>query len=130
MKKTIHKITEDEETDEILFFGIVTFEKEHKLCWAVNEVLKINMKVSETENSDFYVYTDEISYFLIPNKTAGTINFPEIKNIDFIVKITGKNLFILKDATVKLLKSIDFISAVLEIDITKLKKSKKTLLSY
>jgi len=129
-KKTIHKISDDVTTDENIFFGLVTFEKEHKLCWAINEKMQINLKISELENADFYIYNDKYLYLLIPNKTISGVKFAEIKNIDFVFKISGINLIEVKEKYMKLLKGIEFISAVVEIDINKQKKLKKALLTF
>jgi len=129
MKKIIHKISSESDELEILLLGIVTFETEHKMCWALNEKLEVNLKIYEEDEILYYVFEDNLKYYLIPNKSNNSIQFPEIKNIDFILKITGKNLSEIKVKSVKLLKTISFINAVVEIDTTKLKQSKKKLIS-
>jgi len=116
--------------DEILILGIVAYEKIHKVSWALNETLDINLKINENETSETFECFEEHNFKLISNKVNTNFFVKEIKNIDFIFKIIGENLSSEKIEIIKKLKSINFIIAVFEIDIEKYKKSKKMFLEF
>jgi hypothetical protein len=130
LKKKIHIIEKEIQALEFIFLGIVTFEKEHKLCWGINEKLNINLQLKEENNKQYYISEKDITIKLITNKENDIVLFPEIRNINYIIKIAGNNLPAIKTDFIKQLKKIEFISAILEIDLNKFKKSKKLLSDY
>jgi len=126
LKKTQKILISSEE--EILILGIVAYEKIHKVSWAINEILDINLKINQNENSETFEFIDEYSFKLISNKINTSFFVKELKNIDFMFKIIGNNIE--KQDIIKKIKNIDFVTGVFEIDMEKHKKTKKIFLEF
>jgi len=129
VKKKVHKLV-TEPTEQFLLIGIVSHENDYRLSWAFNQYMKMKFVKTESlvinqpkleENPAFsvYKYEDEESYvlyYLIANKSENGFLIPELKNVDFILKISGE----LKDYTLKDLlariKKMEFISTAFKIE--------------
>jgi hypothetical protein len=128
-KKKIHKLIVEFENDFKLV-GIASHENDYRLSWAINKALGLELvKIDDLEidhpkhkiNITFsrYHYFDEngeMDYNLISNKSENGFLIPKIKNIDFIMKISGDpdDSNIQKVMTV--LKKIDIIITAFLID--------------
>lgn len=137
MKKKVHKLV-SEPTEQFLIIGIVSHENDYRLSWAFNQFMKMKFIKTESlvinqpkleENPVFsvYKYEDEESYVfyhLIANKSENGFLIPELKNVDFILKISGE----LKDSALKDLlakiKKMEFISTAFKIEDLSSKASK------
>lgn len=129
MKKKIHKLV-SETNEPLALIGIVSHENDYRLSWAFNQYL--NLKFIKTssltlehpkreENPVFSVfkYEDEesfIQYFLIANKSENGYLIAELKNVDYILKITGdiKELSV-KELVVKI-KKMEFVNTAFIIE--------------
>ncbi|NOQ23996.1 MAG: IPExxxVDY family protein [Bacteroidales bacterium] len=101
-KKKIHKLAIEIENDYSLI-GIASHENDYRLSWAINKSLGLDLKKSEdltldhpkhkiTINYSLYIFDDEnnfISYNLISNKSEKGFLLPEMKNIDFVLRVSG-----------------------------------------
>lgn len=136
MSKTL--LTLEDEYDFNLI-GISCHTKDYRLCWELNNTLKIDLSRAEdleittkmkTTAYPFYEYNDEdnyLDYFLISNKNDAAFLIPEQKMIDFFLMIKGA---LTNHQEAELLEKINKLSLVLtsyKIDISTL-KSKKNLL--
>lgn len=115
--------------------GISSHENDYRLVWAVNNQLNIqfvridnliihNQKLKTDLEFSRFAFDDEnryLKYELISNRCPDGFLFPEIKNFDFLVQITGE----IKDdelkELVKKLKAVEIISAVFVLQTAKLK---------
>lgn len=101
-KKKIHKLAIEIENDYSLI-GIASHENDYRLSWAINKSLGLDLKKSVdltldhpkhkiTINYSLYIFDDEnnlISYNLISNKSEKGFLIPEMKNIDFVLRVSG-----------------------------------------
>jgi len=119
-----------ESNEPFILVGIVSHENDYRLSWALNQYLKLKFIKAESltinqpkleENPVFSVFKfdDEesfIQYFLIANKSENGFLIPELKNVDFILKITGD----INDQTAKNLvvqiKKMEFVNTAFKIE--------------
>lgn len=121
-KKKVHKLILEFETDFKLI-GIASHENDYRLSWAINKALSFELaKINDlaikhpkhkTEvNYSMYNYNDDveyINYHLISNKSEKGFLLPEMKNIDFLIKVSGNpEIDFLNDLITKL-KKVDII---------------------
>ncbi|MFP4023960.1 MAG: IPExxxVDY family protein [Thiohalospira sp.] len=121
-KKKVHKLSFDYEND-FLLVGIASHENDYRISWALNKQLgwklikgndfKINHpKLKVQANYSMYHYlndNDLYSYHLISNKSERGFLLPDLKNIDYILKISGEVNADVVDAIVQKIKKIDII---------------------
>lgn len=121
-KKKIHKLAIEIENDYSLI-GIASHENDYRLSWAINKSLGLDLKKSEDFTLDhpkhkilinysFYVFDDEnnyITYNLISNKSEKGFLIPEMKNIDFVLRVSGSPDQDLINDLVFNLKKIDIV---------------------
>ena len=128
-KKKIHKLVFEPEKDFRLI-GIASHENDYRLSWAINQSLGldlvkvIDLVVNHPKHKilidySMYNFSDEnyyIDYSLVSNKSEKGFLIPEMKNIDFVLKVSGNsetdflNNFLLR------LKKVDIIITAFFID--------------
>ncbi|MFC2151389.1 IPExxxVDY family protein [Bacteroidota bacterium] len=131
-KKKIHKLEFSFENDFALV-GIASHENDYRLSWAINKSLDLGFVKTDdlavdhpkhkiTINYSMYNYDDAnnyVNYSLISNKSDKGFLLPEMKNIDFILRISGTPDTNLVNNILTKLKKIDIvITAFLIEDIT------------
>jgi len=135
-KKKIHKLTFSYENDFHLI-GIASHENDYRLSWAINASLRIDLtkekdftihhpKNKIEANYSMYGYSDlnnYNTYHLISNKSEKGFLLPELKNIDFILRVTGFSELDSLDVLLKKLKKIDIIITAFHIEIPEKQKS-------
>jgi hypothetical protein len=129
VKKRVHKLV-SEPNEQFLLIGIVSHENDYRLSWAFNQYMKMKFIKTESlvinqpkleENPVFSVfkYEDEesyVMYYLIANKSENGFLIPELKNVDYILKISGElKDSMLKDLLVRI-KKMEFISTAFKIE--------------
>ncbi len=154
----VHKLNiEDFEYDEeYSLIAIHTSLEDYRLCYFVNQILKINLKKSDKEilvsnkNGEiyfskfhFYDLKKDVYWHLVQNKNKISIkennnNFnlfqdtiiesstkvyllPELKKVDYLLKIENDNQKINENDITNLLNSIERISTVYSIDLNTIK---------
>jgi len=112
--------------------GISCTEKDYRLCWAINQVLGIDMVRLSNEglpsrehllDFPFFEFFDEetgITYRLLSNRFESKILMKELKNIDYLFLLQGEDVN-LQNIT-DLVGSIEFVFLASEIEIDKLKE--------
>jgi hypothetical protein len=139
-KKKIVKL-QISETNSFALIGISSHENDYRLVWAMNNAFSFqftrienlvifNQKLSTDLEFSRFIYNDEdkyLVYHLISNRCPDGYLFPEIKNLDYLLQITGeldsKHLaFVLKE-----LKKADIVSATFMIDPKQLKDADRKL---
>jgi len=139
-KKKIVKLQMGE-TNSFTLIGISSHENDYRLVWAMNNAFSFqftridnlmifNQKLNTDLEFSRFIFTDEdkyLTYHLISNRCPDGFLFPEIKNLDYLLQITGeldsKNLAII----FKELKKVSIVSATFMIDPKQLKDVDKKL---
>jgi hypothetical protein len=140
MIKKSHKLIVE---DDFQFFlvGISSHENDYRLSWAINTHLKMALKRSENlqihnprieQDQEFSIYqfTDPemvLHYYLIANRCDNGFLLEEMKNIDYVLKISGDADKNFPGQLVNKLKKIDIITTAFEINPSELKSRKKLL---
>jgi hypothetical protein len=139
-KKKIHKLAIEIENDYSLI-GIASHENDYRLSWAINKSLGLDLKKNEDLTLDhpkhktiinysLYTFDDEnnyISYNLISNKSEKGFLIPEMKNIDFVLRVSGASDQNLVNDLVFNLKKIEIVITAFLIDEVS-DKLRKTLM--
>lgn len=121
-KKKIHKLAFEFESDFSLI-GIASHENDYRLSWAINKSLDLDLiKVEDLLlnhpkhkieiNYSMYSSDDTnnyIAYHLISNKSDKGFLIPEMKNIDFVLRISGLPDTDFLNGLLSSLKKIDII---------------------
>ncbi len=124
-------------SDDIQFrlIGISSHENDYRLVWAINNKLKFQFTRTDSliihrpalkTDLEFsrFLYADEdriLTYSLISNRCPDGFLFAEIKNFDFLLKVTGEIRESETREFVKKLKAVEVISASFILDPKKLK---------
>ncbi len=122
VKKKVHKLTFNVENDYKLI-GIASHENDYRLTWAINKALGVTLIRKEDlklvhpkhkieVNYSIFNYNDEnnyVNYNLISNKSEKGFLLPEIKNIDFVLKVSGDPEIDFLNNILVSLKKIDII---------------------
>lgn len=140
MTKKSHKLIVE---DDFHFFlvGISSHENDYRLSWAINTHLKMalkradnlqihNPRIKQDQEFSLYQFTDlekVLHYNLIANRCDNGFLLEEMKNIDYVLKITGDASKNFSEQLVNKLKKIDIITTAFEIDPSELKSRKKLL---
>ena len=130
-KKRVHKIKDIPEKEYIII-GISTSANDYKLSWAINEKFGINLQQNKTYKvitkkiTKEYIYfsaeLENLTYSLIYNKSEKGSLIPELKNIDYFLKISGNNFAQIYKEIIFEIKEIKNISGVFEVNNSKIKK--------
>ena len=123
------------EANSFTLIGISSHENDYRLVWAMNNAFSFqftrtenlvifNQKLSTDLEFSRFIFSDEdkyLTYHLISNRCPDGFLFPEIKNLDYLLQITGeldsKHLAII----LKELKKVGIVSATFMIDPKQLK---------
>lgn len=100
--------------NNFFIIGIKTFEKDYKIAWNLNLILKISFSKSNID--DFNIYSSNYKnkkIFLIENKSKGNILFNDLKEFNFILKVfSTKDVFVETYTLLKKSNSFDFIYSI------------------
>lgn len=115
--------------------GISCHENDYRLVWAVNN--QMNTQFTRTEDLivhkhqskeglrfSRYFYNDEEryqKYYLLSNRCPDGFLFPEIKNFDFLIQVSGETTDSEIQKINRQLKKVDVISASYILEPEKLK---------
>jgi hypothetical protein len=138
--KKLHKLVVKDEFN-FLLIGISSHENDYRVTWAINQHLKMafkhadnlqihNPKTDDEQEFSLYRYTDhktQLHYDLFSNRCDNGFFLEEMKNIDYILKISGdanKNFIV---QLLNKLKKIDILTTAFEIDPLSLKSKKKLI---
>lgn len=135
MSKKVLRL-EEEELPDFLILGLVTGTKDYRLCYEINKTLGIELSMmndielpagrpgSQTYHSCFeYAGADGELYLVLGNKDRNhTGHFlPEFKNVDFFLIATNPSRWFEKPEAIRLLRSIQHISGVYDIQPAQVK---------
>jgi len=133
-RKKVVKLQVDHEI-RFALVGISSHENDYRLVWAINNQLGTSFtrtgdlvihqpKIGSDLEFSRYIFTDEDTYitcYLISNRCDNGFLFPEIKNLDFLIQITGAYDPHDPVEMIRTLKSVEIISAVFPLDPQQLK---------
>jgi hypothetical protein len=140
--KTSKLIVEYDYDFEVL--AIISSVKDYKLAWAINKSLNISLcktndvcfdfiKSGRLLISSFIFETEYTTFSLLRNKSyeftkiAKPYLLPELKEYDYIIKISGVHTFLNAESTLERLKKLNIVEYIKQIDINTL-KSKENLI--
>ena len=128
MPRKIHKLKVASSPFALL--AISSAESRHKLAWMINQSLGLNIRDAEpiiqNQDTQYPVQRDdqsdpEVNYSLITNRHEGNVLIRELANIDYILRIEGVIIIDLIKSTVKSIRSLDGVTAVIEVNPQKVK---------
>jgi hypothetical protein len=139
--KTISEALDCEPEYEFEVISIVTSLKDYRLCWLLNKHLRLDFfrmddlavpLPRKKKNGYFtrYAFNDEVekmNYALLANKSEGNLLLPELKTVDYILKMEGYLKEEKKEQFMETLKQAPFLEAVFGNALSEL-KSKDNLL--
>ena len=140
MVKKSHKLTFFEEYDFKLI-GITSHENDYHLCWKINQSLDMhlvrledlhvfNSKFKINQDFSLYHYSDEdtmAEYHLISNRCENGYLLEELRNIDFLLKISGDMDEQFINNLLSRLRTIEGVTAAFELDPSQLKSREKLI---
>jgi hypothetical protein len=103
MKKRVHKL-QDFFPEDFQLICIAAHQSDYRLSWALNEQLQLSLQkdqdlvvtIKKTDirqhftRFSFMDTNQHIRYYLIDNKSRQGFLLPEMKNIDFLLKVEGQ----------------------------------------
>ena len=134
-------VLEEEYDYDFKLIGISCHAKDYRLCWAINNQLKLELEKEDKdleilsdnpfEGSSHSIYSffeeeDQNEYFLIANRDSAGFLIPEQRQADFVFMIKN-TLPVNADEILSKLREIDQVLTAFEIDVENL-KSKKNLI--
>jgi hypothetical protein len=133
-KKKMLKLKVDEQIRYQLL-GISSHDNDYRVVWAMNRTLNMafvrsdNLLLqSKSQDGIFefsrFKWTDEtkyLSFTLISNRCEDGFLLPELKNLDFLLQVSGDSQAHEMAALVKQLKTVEGISAVYLLQPEKIK---------
>jgi hypothetical protein len=129
------------ETNSFTLIGISSHENDYRLVWAMNNVFSFqftrienlvifNQKLDSDLEFSRFIFTDEdkyLTYHLISNRCPDGFLFPEIKNLDYLLQITGEMDSKHLATVLKELKKVSIVSAVFMMNSKQLKDAERKL---
>lgn len=122
-KKVVYKVNQ-KDTTAFFVAAINTAEDDYRLAWLLNGCLKINLVRAEhtthnlNQSFPIFHHLDEVgrlNYTLIANKVDNSYLSPQLKNIDYLLKISGTLTDGLEQRVVSKIRSICEITACILI---------------
>lgn len=124
-------------------WGIHSPMEDYRLCWLLNNMLQWNFRrVDDLEIYNeynmlmsFHTYKHEnkedlYSIELIENKHDGFVLLPELRNFDYLFLFQGEEDYFDKDEITVILKQLQGIQSIFEIDIAQIKSKYKLLVRH
>lgn len=135
-----HKLGYTEDFD-FLLLGIASTENDYRLIWKINKTFNFsferagNHKVpakNEKNELEFshYTFEDEdtsIFYRILANKSEKGVLLEELKNIDYLLIITGGFSETLVTSLIKKLKNTEHIQGIFRLSPASLKNRERLL---
>jgi hypothetical protein len=90
--------------EDFCLLGLVSDEPDYKLCWMINQSLRMNFekqddlnlfhsKLKEDQEFSNFFFEDEeamITFRIIKNRTENGYYLEELKNLDYLIHIQGE----------------------------------------
>jgi hypothetical protein len=123
----------DNYNEPFVLLGLISTESAIKTCWHINNTLNIALSQSEpiyrttsySQEYPVFSFTDEeiyLKYSLIINRIDNYQLLPSLKNVDYLLKLTGNtNADFIKNIVIKL-RSANVASNIMLIGIDKIKE--------
>jgi hypothetical protein len=141
LKKKVVKLQDTNAYDNYLLIGISSHENDYRVSWTLN--IHLGLKLAKSQNITIplpkfddvrsfscYRYYDDNNmnqFMLIANTSEQGYLFPEYKNIDFVLKISGEAELPLASDMLNVLKPLDIIALAFEIPLGHAKNEKYLL---
>lgn len=128
----VKRLLDVEDEYDFSLLGISCHAKDYRLCWEINNALKIELEKGEailTEADDekgfatshFYDEINHLQYVLITNKQEGKYLIPEYPQLDYFLKLSGPQHDYEIKAQKQRIQNIDLVLTVIEVKAKALK---------
>lgn len=122
--------------------GLVCGYRDFRLCFELNLALNLNFVRNEdiylsagrpgsrTRHSYYnFMGADSETYHVLSNRDKGNTGFyiPEMRNIDFFLLVTGLNNYTDMDNIIEIIRSIEIVTGIYEINPKELKSAEAFL---
>ena len=135
-KKQLKLITGPEGKKQVI--GISCHENDYRISWALNEKLSLLLKRSDNHRcidsksgieQEFALYyydsEDSVSFYLVSNISEKGFLVEELKNIDYLLIISGNLPQAKLDDMLRDIKEIEMVSAAFNFDLEKMKSKNR-----
>lgn len=124
---------------DFTLFGISCHEREHRICWSLNNALSFQFRKSEdleisskkqeeTSRFSLFEYEEDFThYFLLSNRNASGHLVPEQKQADYLVMVRGNLPDERKAELLASLRKAELVLAAFEIDVEQLRSKQKLI---
>jgi len=128
--------------EDFCLLGVVTDEPDYKLCWMINQSLRMNFekqddlalfhkKYGEEQEFSLFRYEEEeamITFRIIKNRTNQGYYLEELKNLDYLIHIQGE-INALKISNFMLsIGGLDSVRMCVPCDLSRIKNHDRLLL--
>ncbi|MGM0532107.1 MAG: IPExxxVDY family protein [Bacteroidota bacterium] len=139
-KRKVHKL-QSFYPEDFQIVCIASHQNDYRLSWALNQQLNIRLQKDHDlsiedkqydANQQFTKYCYEAGnqtarYFLIANKNSCGFLLPDMKNIDFLLKIEGEISEGDLSSMIKEIRKIDFVIIAFKLENLREKHKKKLI---
>jgi len=139
-KKKVHKL-QNFYPEDFQIVCIASHQNDYRLSWALNEKLNLGLqkdqdltvedkKYDSIQQFTKYSYEDHtqtIRYYLITNKNSEGFLLPDMKNIDYLLKIEGDMNDDVVSSLIKTIRKIDFVIIAFRLENLREKDKKKLI---
>ena len=139
-KKKVHKL-QNFYHEDFQIICIASHQNDYRLSWALNEKLNLGLQKADDlkiEDKKYeikhqftkYSYEDStqtLRYHLIANKNPQGFLFPDMKNIDYLLKIEGDMNEEDISSLIRVIRKIDFVIIAFKLDNLREKHRKKLI---
>jgi hypothetical protein len=139
-KKQTYTLDYQEDYDFILL-GIFCAYRDYRLCFEVDKILDLSLerlkdvelKMEKKGSSGLFpvflsTNVDDEYYFIIGNKGSIGHFIPELKQIDYFLKIRNFSRYTKPEELIKKLKTISIVSSVIELNPEEMKSAENFLI--
>lgn len=140
MKKRSHKLAYSKEY-AFRLIGISSHENDYRVCWAINGELGLRLnrtdnlavfhkKLGAKQEFSLFRYFDEedyLDYHLISNRCEDGFLLEELKNIDYLLRISGDCDDAIADRLLEGLKNTGIITTAFHVSVPGLKSRDRLL---
>ena len=140
-KKQTYTLDYQEDYDFILL-GIFCAYRDYRLCFEVDKILDLSLerlkdvelKMEKKGSSGLFpvflsTNVDDEYYFIVGNKGSIGHFIPELKQIDYFLKIRNFSRYTKPDELIKKLKTISIVSSVIELNPDEMKSAENFLIA-
>ncbi|MCK5066430.1 MAG: IPExxxVDY family protein [Bacteroidales bacterium] len=128
--------------EDFCLLGVVTDEPDYKLCWIINQSLRMNFekqndlklfhsKIKEEQEFSNFLFEDEeamITFRIIKNRTENGYYLEDLKNLDYLIHIQGEINTVKISNFMLSLGGLEPVRMCVPCDLSRIKNNERLLL--